>query len=250
MSLCAVWLTESDTAIPCLWIATDSRLSGPNGPLLDEGSKLLTLPIICRKPAEDGTFSVPSYVNAVGLACVGGSLVYNSVYAFVTPLLSTLIGAEETPPPSLEEIGVFLAEAVTIYVRSLGNHNPNAVDVGLVVTGFCPRDGKFEAHVLEPRLDAESLVRFSRDRSTCRTVAPISSALMSRVLNRRSPSVAEQRTPASRGSGRRSRSSSTSSRPRTTKRLAVNSNSGIRSGRRSFGWRHWAHLVSTDQASA
>jgi hypothetical protein len=39
--------------------AADSRITGDFGVLLDEGGKLFTLPVICRKPGDDGFFSVP-----------------------------------------------------------------------------------------------------------------------------------------------------------------------------------------------
>ncbi len=159
MSLCAVWLAAEEP-VPRLWMATDSRLSDAGGKLLDEGSKLFELPILCREPDEAGTFTVPFYANSIGVACVGGSLVYSNVYAFVTPLLANLVGGPGTAPPSLEEVAELIGDVTTGYVRSLGHRRHDAANVNLILGGFCARHARFEAHALMLDRDEEELVRF------------------------------------------------------------------------------------------
>ncbi len=70
--------------------------------MLDEGGKLFSLPVTCRKPNEAGFFSAPYFNQQVGLACVGGSLIYQQVYACAIPILSNL-GGFEGNVPSLED---------------------------------------------------------------------------------------------------------------------------------------------------
>ncbi len=142
-------------------MASDSRLSDPNGPLLDAGNKLFSLPLVCRQPDDDGFFSVPFYANTFGLACVGGSLIYSNVYAFAATLTTNLIGPPGATPPSLAELAVFFADIVTRYVRSVGVRRHNAADVNMVLAGVCPRNACFEAHTLVANHNDQGLVEFA-----------------------------------------------------------------------------------------
>jgi hypothetical protein len=158
VTLVAVWLNEE--AQPSIWVAADSRITGELGVLLDEGGKLFTLPVICRKPGDDGFFSVPYFTQQVGVACVGGALMYQQVYTCAIPILSNLIGMEGNYP-GLEDIATAVARITTRYVSSLGEKGyAKAHRVTLVFVGYCAAHGQLEAYELGPVFEEQMFVRF------------------------------------------------------------------------------------------
>jgi hypothetical protein len=157
VSLVAVWRNEEES--PSIWVATDSRISDRAGVLLDEGGKLFSVPVLCRRPGDTGLFSVPYFSQEVGLACVGGSLVYQQVYACLVPVLSNLIAFEETPP-SQEDVAGAVARVTTWYVMSLGQRDPAAHGVGLVLAGYCAPHARQEAYRFEPRFEEQMFRQF------------------------------------------------------------------------------------------
>lgn len=158
MSLVAVWCNEE--AAPSIWLATDSRITGNAGLLIDEGGKLFSLPVICRGPDEHGFFNAPYHAQEVGLACVGGSLIYQHVYACLVPVLSNLIGSKHTGAPALEDVAEAVGRVTTLYVSSLGQQNPFAHNVGLVLVGYCFSHQRQEAYEFSPRFEEELFQQF------------------------------------------------------------------------------------------
>lgn len=160
MSLVVVWSNQEEQS--SIWVATDSRISSLDGGavLLDEGGKLFTLPVICRKPDDVGFFSIPYFTQQVGVACVGGSLIYQQVYACAIPILSNLNGLQ-TSIPSQEHIAAALARITTRYVASLGEKgNPEAHRVKLILIGFCAVHEVQEAHELCPVFEHQMFQHF------------------------------------------------------------------------------------------
>jgi len=167
VSLVAVWLNEESQ--PSIWVAADSRITGDLGVLLDEGGKLFTLPVICRKPGDEGFFSVPYFTQQVGVACVGGALIYQQVYTCAIPILSNLIGLDGNYP-GLEHIAAAMcsrhiaaavARITTRYVSSLGEKGySKAHHVKLVLVGYCAVHERLEAHLLSSVFEEQMFARF------------------------------------------------------------------------------------------
>jgi hypothetical protein len=138
-----------------LWIASDSRLSDEGGSLIDEGVKIFELPVICRGPSErSGEFTEVYYVNTVGLACSGHSLIYHQIQANLTPLLGNSIGMQ-CNVPSISDIANFTAAIGTQYVRSLGRRRPHTASrVPLLIAGWCPIQRALIAYEMHPQVEA------------------------------------------------------------------------------------------------
>lgn len=159
MWLVAVWLNEEEQP-PRIWVVSDSRITGELGVLLDEGGKLFTLPVICRKPDDGGFFSVPYFTQQIGVACVGGTQIYQQVYTCAIPILSNLIGMDGNNP-GLEHIAATVARITTRYVSSLhdrGYAKPYVVK--LVLVGYCAVHGQLEAYVVGPVFEQQVFARF------------------------------------------------------------------------------------------
>ncbi|MGD9571116.1 MAG: hypothetical protein AB7V62_04445 [Thermoleophilia bacterium] len=134
---------------------SDSRISGGANILTDEGAKLFSLPVVCRRPDADGFFSVPYFIRDFGVGCVGSTLGYQNIYAFLVASLSNLVG-DGKHVPSLGDIAAMAARVATAYVRSVGQHNRLAHRLELVVAGQCPATGP-SAYAVVPRLENDCI---------------------------------------------------------------------------------------------
>lgn len=161
MSLVALWRSiESESEPSRLWMAADSRITDSTGTLLNEGCKLFSLPVRCCQPAPGGGFSQEYYSTSVGMACVGGSLTYSNVYGTLVPLLTNLI-CDKADIPCMATIGMLVARVTSAYVQSLWEaRGADALQVRLVLGGYCGAHGRLEAYRIDPVQSAEPLGKF------------------------------------------------------------------------------------------
>lgn len=98
MTLAAVWCSYETPEVPVLWMASDSRSSAEEGRLIDEGVKIFEIPVVCRSPGPTGFFDQTYLEGTVGLACAGGTLVFQNVYGTLVPMLGSLISPYQAVP--------------------------------------------------------------------------------------------------------------------------------------------------------
>ena len=158
-------------------MASDSRVSDSHGVLIDEGVKLYELPVICRKPGPSGFFDTPFFGTTIGLACAGGTLVYQQVYATLVPIFANLAG-NGSSIPSVAGLAAFIGAITAEYVRSLGSRrSAEAAAVSVVVAGHF--EGRPpEAFQLKPNTEnhPEGLITFTEqalDFTSNRVRAPL-----------------------------------------------------------------------------
>lgn len=161
MTLAAVWINREEQEVPRLWIATDSRISDARGTLIDQGIKLFEIPVVCSGPAPNGTFTQTVHMTTIGMACAGGTLVYQHVYGTLVPILGNLIGNGQAIP-TIAAYAQLAGEIATLYVRSLGSRRPedNPDRVAFVIGGQNPGVVDPEAYLLQADRDEEGLVVF------------------------------------------------------------------------------------------
>lgn len=139
-------------------MASDSRISGERDRLIDEGVKVFEIPVVCRGAGPGGYFDQQYYETTVGLACAGGTLIFQNVYGTLVPMLANLISPSRAVP-SMADIADLVGRLLTLYVRSLGARRPDAHQVSIVVGGL-DFDGSPVALELRPRIGADGLVEF------------------------------------------------------------------------------------------
>lgn len=125
-------------------MASDSRISAEKDRLIDEGVKVFEIPVVCRGAGPDGFFDQKYFEGTIGLACAGGTLVFQNVYGTLVPMLGNLI----SPPraiPSVGDIADLIGRLMTLYVRSLGARRPDAHQVSIVVGGLEVNDSSRRA---------------------------------------------------------------------------------------------------------
>lgn len=139
-------------------MASDSRISDGEAPLIDQGIKLYEVPIVCRTPGNAGFFDRIAYEGAIGMLGAGASLVFQHVYGTLVPLLGNL--AYPVPvAPSIVELASFIGKVTTVYVRSLGQRRHDADRVTIIVGGESPTKEP-EAYKLTAQRDPEGLIEF------------------------------------------------------------------------------------------
>jgi len=143
-------------------MASDSRISADEAPLIDEGIKIYELPVICRVPGEQGFFDEEVIATSVGIACAGSSLVFQHVAGTLVPILSNLISVDRRAI-SISDIAHLIAKVTTLYVRSVGVRRPAGASVTLIVAGEAPR-GQPEAYKIKPERDDFGLISFAPER--------------------------------------------------------------------------------------
>lgn len=178
MSLVAIWQNAEEPEQASIWVVTDSRISDAVGVLLDEGTKLFSVPIVCRGPGDDGFFSLPYFVQDVGLACVGGTLLYQHVYACMVPVLSSLIG-DGLLVPSLEDVAETTATITSKYVVSLAREILAHTTLGSCYSATAQSTPAKRSMRSRRWLKTERFGDLSRVRSTSPTGKRTFSAIMS-----------------------------------------------------------------------
>jgi hypothetical protein len=129
-------------------MASDSRISDHTGTLLDEGCKLFTLPVHCRKPTESEEYADEYFATELGLACTGGVLIYLNVYGTLVTALANLI-AEPEDIPCISYVAQLVGRVTSAYVNSLSlARQGSALWVDLVIGGFCSAHSELEAYEL------------------------------------------------------------------------------------------------------
>jgi hypothetical protein len=139
-------------------MASDSRISAEKGRLIDEGVNVFEIPVICRGAGRDGSFDQRYFESTIGLACAGGTLVFQNVYGTLVPMLGNLISPARAIP-SVVDIADLIGRLMTLYVRSLGARRPDAHQVSIVVGGS-EVDGSPVAFELRSTVGPDALIEF------------------------------------------------------------------------------------------
>lgn len=152
MTAIAIWRNDEVEGSPSLWAAADSRVSGVDGNLLiADAVKILSLPIICRRPGPNGFFSDAYFVHTLGYCFAGSTLMGQNAYLGLAPLLSNLISATSYIPSMLD-----IARQILAYLKvTFEDYRPIGAEQSLfevAVFGYCHRTQQLEIFHFRPRL--------------------------------------------------------------------------------------------------
>lgn len=122
MTLVMAWREQ---AIERVWIVTDSRLSnrGAQGTvrLTDAAAKLLSVPVVLRRPTPMSVLGTPVITTDLAFAYAGSSLIAMQAYAAVLPLWSHLQTSGPERLPSVRDFAEHLGTFVAAYTASLSS---------------------------------------------------------------------------------------------------------------------------------
>ena len=141
MTIVVSWISK-EREFPTLWTVADSRLSKPSEteikPLLDCGSKLFSIRIVCTKPDYYGHhFDDIYYSTTLGMAFAGSSLLALNLYAFISYTLGTM-GSTNGSVPSMEEIAQHVNTAFKALLNNFIEINMDSAPCEVSIFGFCP----------------------------------------------------------------------------------------------------------------
>lgn len=150
MTAIAIWRNDEVVRNPSLWAAADSRVSGMDGNLIiADAVKILSLPIVCRRPDPNGFFSEAYFVHTLGYCFAGSTLMGQNAYLGLVPLLSNLI-SPTSYIPSIEDI----AYQILAYLKlTFEDYGPIAAKQSLfevAVFGYCHRARQLEIFHFRP----------------------------------------------------------------------------------------------------
>lgn len=122
MTLIMAWREQ---AIERVWVATDSRLSnrGTQGTvrLTDAAAKLLSVPVVLRRPTPMSVLGTPVIATNLAFAYAGSSLIAMHAYAAVLPLWSHLQTSGPERLPSIRAFAEHLCTFIAAYTRSVSS---------------------------------------------------------------------------------------------------------------------------------
>jgi len=99
MTAIAIWFNDENPENPCLWIASDSRVSNQGSTLIDDAAKVFALPVTCRCPGENGFFSKITHYHTYGYCFAGSTLLGQNTFLALIPLLNNLVAVQPYTPP-------------------------------------------------------------------------------------------------------------------------------------------------------
>ena len=150
MTLVMLW--RSDKGIS---VAADTRISDGRSPITDAGPKLFQIPIGVMPFGLDA--KIQRFAD-VGFAFAGNTLSAQSTVSMASTCLQNLVGPEPIVSPSLAEISDYVCRCAEYIVRSREFTRPNdSSRFEAAIFGYCKRDERFAAYVLEFESDENAL---------------------------------------------------------------------------------------------
>jgi hypothetical protein len=151
MTAIAIWCNHEIPQHPALWVAADSRVTNGDQILVEDAAKVMSLPVICRKPDERGLFTDIYHMHAVGYCFAGNTLMGQNAYLGLAPLLSNLISVDGYIPSMLDiarHALLFLSQTFDKYKERVGER---AV-FETALFGFCHREKKLSVYHFRPEI--------------------------------------------------------------------------------------------------
>ncbi|MBB1419977.1 hypothetical protein H5187_22355 [Pseudoalteromonas sp. SG44-1] len=155
MTAIVIWRNEEDINNPNLWIVSDSLVSNNGSPLIEDASKVLTLPIKVTVPDEIGYFNKVYYQHSLGFCFAGSTLMGQNSYISILPLLSNLISHKKYIP-SFNEIATYVLNYFNeTFLSYLTRHSSKAFFEASIF-GYCHIENKLKiAHYFVENTDAD-----------------------------------------------------------------------------------------------
>ena len=152
MTAIAIWL-NNETKSPALWAVAYTMVSSHNQhqlthnqhQLIGDAVKIWSLPIVCRRPDQDGCFSDTYFTQTLGYSFAGSTLMGQNAYLGLSPLLSNIISPSGYIPYLNDiacQIRAYLSQTFDAY-KPVAAYN-SLFEVALF--GHCPRNNRLEIY--------------------------------------------------------------------------------------------------------
>ncbi|WP_244390689.1 hypothetical protein [Pseudoalteromonas sp. KAN5] len=155
MTAIVIWRNEEDIYNPTLWVVSDSLVSNNNSALIEDASKVFTLPIKLTIPDERGYLNKVYYQHSLGFCFAGSTLMGQNSYISILPLLSNLICHKKYIPSFIEIATYILNYFRGTFLSYLTRHN-NKAFFEASIFGYCHIENKLQiAHYFVENTDAD-----------------------------------------------------------------------------------------------
>jgi hypothetical protein len=154
MTAIAIWYNNEIVTNPALWVAADSRIgSEDDSALLEDGSKIFPLPVICRSPDPDneGFFSRVMYSHTYGYCFAGSTLMGQNAYLAIAPLLTQLI-TTGTDIPALKDVAEFARKHLDLTFSQYRERVGPASRFEVAIFGWCTKTSQLATFHFFPKI--------------------------------------------------------------------------------------------------
>lgn len=165
MTLVVIWQEDG-----FLWSVSDTRISRPgdNGQVIltDSGSKLFSLPVICRHiSSHENMNPLPYHSMACGFAFAGDVLPATMTFATAATFTQHLITpSTATILPALKDVAILVCKLAERFSReTLSASNGTYGNFEASLFGYCPVEKTFKVFHLVPHIDKENFSYFIND---------------------------------------------------------------------------------------
>jgi hypothetical protein len=153
MTAIAIWCNHETPSNPGLWIAADSRVSNSGSSvLIDDASKIFSLPVICRAQGKDGFFSEVYEAHTYGYCFAGSTLLGQNTYLTLQPLLGNLVSPVGYIP-SIADVAKYLLAYLRLTFDDVRERIGPASMVEVGLFGHCRKTGQLSMFHYIPKLD-------------------------------------------------------------------------------------------------
>lgn len=151
MTTVAIWINREMPASH-IWAVGDTRLSSTGNQkvgVLDEATKLFSLPIRCCRPDSSGFFSDCYFSHTIGFAYAGNATIGLNLYSALLPLLSGLASVDGSVP-RLDHIAEFVVRLLYRLTHSRNQHLMDRASAEVSIFGYCCVESRFRIFHLTP----------------------------------------------------------------------------------------------------
>jgi hypothetical protein len=152
MTAIAIWHNNEIVTNPALWVAADSRIGSQDGSvLLEDGSKIFPLPVICSSPGDDGFFSRVVHSHTYGYCFAGSTLMGQNAYLAIAPLL-TQLAITGSDIPALKDVAEFALKHFELTFSQYRERVGSASMFEAAIFGWCMKTNQLSAFHFLPKI--------------------------------------------------------------------------------------------------
>lgn len=161
-----IWPSYVHPTTPRIWASGDSLISQAGGspsPLIQDGAKIFSVPIVCRSIGRDGLFTEPYFAHTLGYCFAGSTLMGQNSFLSASPLLTTLT-SEKRYIPSIEDIVRFFHYFMSSSYDNYKVIAQSRAHFEAALFGWCHNSGALEAWHFKPS-DASGVWRIGFEKA-------------------------------------------------------------------------------------
>lgn len=152
MTAITIWRNDEIPNHPSLWVTADSRVTSQQGSVLvEDAAKVLSLPVVCRAPDQNGFFTNVYHSHSFGYCFAGSTLIGQNAYLGLVPLLSNLVSPQRYLP-SLSDVATHMLSYLRKAFDDFKVRAGSSAMFEAALLGHCPSSGSLGVFHFRPEM--------------------------------------------------------------------------------------------------